>query len=665
MSSLDDLPQRGPTHVLEDDAEQALRNAVKRAGCFLIQRIDRHDYGSDVQLEALENGSPTNFRVHVQLKGTNSAANRDGSVSIGDVERTNLNYLLSTPHACYVGFHAPSQRLLVRSAEDVFSEYEHEHSGWMQQKSITVRFQASAPFDDAFQLHLRDMVIASHRADRDQRLKWTAALPEDVPQLIGAAPKSVRVPADIDQAHAILHELYSAGEDRTISANYSEFKAVLGHETGRMLSAHMAEINLAMNTRQRNDERLAAALSEIDVLLGMKKQPLMDLRYTRANCLSAMRRDLDAIAEYRLALDEKSHPHYRAIGAQCWKNMGSSLERTGADSDAVAAYEEALKLDPDLAEARLALAHSYARRKDFAKAADLVDGLIRRKSSAVDLITIQRWKAHYLSLADSPVKALDVVLDLVGSGHEAKWIWPWSANLVVRIGRSSAEALTKALTYWRRYLHEHPGNKLAERYRLLTLWAVRLHISDTQTTSEPTTVRDGNVEVGFEQFRDAALRLINDKEDEAFWWDRIGHWAQADGVWDEAEVAYRKANDLHAGDYEYCLGTALNHLDRYDEAVPFLRDAASAHDDSMGWHQLGVAHAGRNDWQAAIDAYECAIERDGNAPNPWFNLGGAHWNAGNHADAQRVWEQALERFPNDRSAPAAREFLRALDENSR
>ena len=29
--------------------------------------------------------------------------------------------------------------------------------------------------------------------------------------------------------------------------------------------------------------------------------------------------------------------------------------------------------------------------------------------------------------------------------------------------------------------------------------------------------------------------------DSAFLWDRIGHWAQTDGLWERAEDAYRKA----------------------------------------------------------------------------------------------------------------------------
>lgn len=189
MSSLDDLPQRADTHSLGDDAELALRNAVARAGCFIVQSIDRHDYGSDVQLEALDGSSATNWRVHVQLKGTATSENRDGTVSVGDIDRTNLNYLLSTPHACYVGFHAPSQRLMVRVAEEVFAQYEHERRGWQKQKTLTVRFGA-ALFDDHFQRRLRDKLLASHRADRDQRTEWAAAKPERVPKLIVEAHKS-------------------------------------------------------------------------------------------------------------------------------------------------------------------------------------------------------------------------------------------------------------------------------------------------------------------------------------------------------------------------------------------------------------------------------------------------------------------------------------------
>ena len=118
--SLDDFPIRDENSELATLAESKFEAAIEGANRFIIQRQDRKDYGTDFQMEATLNGSVTNFRVHVQLKGTAKKPNRDGSISIS-VDRTNLNYLLSQPNSIYVCYHAPTDRLLYRFVHDVWS----------------------------------------------------------------------------------------------------------------------------------------------------------------------------------------------------------------------------------------------------------------------------------------------------------------------------------------------------------------------------------------------------------------------------------------------------------------------------------------------------------------------------------------------------------------
>ena len=54
----------------------------------------------------------------------------------------------------------------------------------------------------------------------------------------------------------------------------------------------------------------------------------------------------------------------------------------------------------------------------------------------------------------------------------------------------------------------------------------------------------------------------------AYLWDRLGHWAQADSNWEEAERCFWVAYDLAGGRYGYCLGTALNFIERAEESLP-------------------------------------------------------------------------------------------------
>jgi hypothetical protein len=94
MGSIDDFPAQNPADPIQDAAEAEFEKAVRNVKLFGVQKPDRHDYGSDYQLEVRERFQTTNFRVHVQLKGNTAQANSDGSVSV-EVARSNLNYLLA------------------------------------------------------------------------------------------------------------------------------------------------------------------------------------------------------------------------------------------------------------------------------------------------------------------------------------------------------------------------------------------------------------------------------------------------------------------------------------------------------------------------------------------------------------------------------------------
>jgi hypothetical protein len=86
--SIDDLPIRHVSHELADQAVDELRNSIRREPYFAFQAADKNDYDTDVQLEAKTARGMTNFRVHVQVKGTEAQPNSDGSESVSDISCT-------------------------------------------------------------------------------------------------------------------------------------------------------------------------------------------------------------------------------------------------------------------------------------------------------------------------------------------------------------------------------------------------------------------------------------------------------------------------------------------------------------------------------------------------------------------------------------------------
>jgi tetratricopeptide (TPR) repeat protein len=165
-------------------------------------------------------------------------------------------------------------------------------------------------------------------------------------------------------------------------------------------------------------------------------------------------------------------------------------------------------------------------------------------------------------------------------------------------------------------------------------------------------------DLDFEAFKGAVSRLVEGEEsDTAFLWDRVGHWAQYDGNWQEAERAYRIAYDIEPDRYGYCLGTALNFLSRYSEALSILIPQAVQHQaDAMSWFQVAIAHGGLRDFMESIAAYQRAIDMDEEYDLAWFNLGGAYWNSGEKARATETWGEAVRRFPDHELTSKLRRF---------
>lgn len=164
----------------------------------------------------------------------------------------------------------------------------------------------------------------------------------------------------------------------------------------------------------------------------------------------------------------------------------------------------------------------------------------------------------------------------------------------------------------------------------------------------------------YSEFREEFNRHIAhvDAENAALPWDRLGHWAQDDQDWAEAERCFRKAYELAGGDYGYCPAIALKELERFDESVPLLLEQAQiVQPDAMSWFQLAAAYASLRSWPEAIDAYERALALDPDYAVAVFDLGGAHWNSGDAATAAEIWMAAIERFPDhELSATLKRDF---------
>ena len=631
MKSYDNLPKRDRSHALEDEAEAAFRSLISRSGDFVLQGSDRRDYGTDCQIEVVVDGQATNVRLHVQLKGSERALNADGSLSIA-VDRTNLNYLIAQPYSFYVAYHAPTKSLRVSFVEAVLRHYEYSGKSWTEQQSLTISFIEELTLERLSRL--ADLACSGSRIARNRRIAQSTATIEAMPSILRTTLPELHVPEDLKHAEQLAAQLYDGGADLTLSAAFEQFLAVLGPDHDAMGFCYMAEINLGMGYQVPHTARIEAGLQHFRSKLDTGRYLVGSLRYTIGNALSALGREEEAKFLYMAALDDPDFCGTPEMAAQCYKNLGTSLERLGKEDIAAEHYLEALRLSPNLPEAHNALAHYHHRNGRYEEALEHFDRVVFTERQLGRPSAISGWRTNILfSLGDGRA-AFREINGLLSEAESSTWIWPWCARQVAAFGRMSVENARLALSFWDRCVAANPEWGRAYAERLLTRFFLR---------SEGENVGQY---VAFRSLFDQYIVHV-DAEDAALPWDRLGHWAQDQGDWEEAERCYRKAYELAGGHYGYCLGTALNFLDRFEESHPILVEQAEhLQPDAMSWFQLAVANENTGRSSEAIVAYEKAIALDPEYDLAMFNLGGVHWNNGDLIAAAEVWRRAIEKFPD-------------------
>lgn len=631
MNPFDELPGRPRSHEVEEAAIVAFRARLAESGMFVLQAADIKDYGTDCQIEVIDQGQPTNVRIHVQLKGTEQALNADGTVSV-QVARTNLNYLLAQPYSFYACYHLPTQTLRICLVEAVMRRYDHSGSDWTAQQTLTVSF-----IDELSVERLARIAALTRSAgvsSRDRRIDQTRAAPSAVAASIRRSVPEVHVPEDPVVAARLLGELYEQNADLVISRSFDRFAAVLGADSDAFGPAYMAEINLGMGKASAHPERIEAAIPYFRDKIDGGRYQLGSLHYTIGNALSALGSEEEAAVAYQASLEDRGFCSLPGLAAQAHKNLGSSLERLGDQDGAVEQYREALRLNPDLAEANNALGNHFAGLGQFEEALVHFDRAVYPDEDLGKALGIAGWRANILFNLGDGRGAFREINQLVSQAGRADWIWPWCARQVASFGRTSADNAAQAASFWQRYVASFPQHSAARRELLMASFYLRGSGTDL-----------GKAYAAFREEFDGHIAHVDD-EDAALPWDRLGHWAQDEEDWVEAERCYRRAYDLEGGHYGYCLGTALSFLGRYEEAVPLLKaQAEGLQPDAMSWFQLGSAYANSGRPNEAIEAYERALSINANYAEAYFNLGGTHWNLGDHTRARDIWITAMARYP--------------------
>ena len=632
MSHFDDLPKRDRNSVIEEKAVAAFQKLISESEDFIYQGADWKDYGTDCQIEVVHGDQATNARVHVQVKGTESDLRADGSLRI-DISRANLNYLLAQLHSVFVCYHVPTNSLRFSYAESVLRQYEHKGKDWTKQKTLTVDFMEMLTADRL--KTLAALVRSSSASSRDRRVEQVSATVNDVPRVLKNSVAEIHVPEDVGLASQLLEKLYESGAEANICTAFEAFAAVLGLDHDAMGFCYMAEINLGMAGRGQEPGRIEDGLTYFTSRLETGRHQVGSLHYTIGNGLSALGREDEAKEAYESALVDPAFANTPGSAAQCYKNLGTCFETLGDEDKATELYREALKLNPDLPEAHYSLGRYHHRHGQYEEALVHYDRVAFTERELGRSSSVAGWRVNVqFNLGDGQAAFRDIN-GLMGEADSEPWIWSWCARQVAAFGRTSLENARLAVGFWQRYLRARPDVAAARRELLLANFYLRSNGEDIGKT--------------YTEFCAEFDQLINDLDivDAAFAWDRLGHWAQDEGNWEEAERCFRAAYERAGGHYGYCLGTALNFLGRFEESLPLLLDQAQTiQPDAMSWFQVGLAYEKLGQILESIDAYKQALSLDPAYALAMFNLGGVYWNSGDRERALPIWRRAVEQFPD-------------------
>lgn len=645
MSDFDEFPGRDRNHQIEDEALAAFTDRVVASGAFVIQTPDRKDYGADCHLEVVADGQVTNVRVQAQLKGTEQPLNGDGSVSV-DIRRTTLNYLLMQPLSFFACYHLPTKSLRICSVSSVLRQYEHSGKQWTQQKTLTVSFR-----EDLTVGRLQSIAALARSGgttSRDNRKAQATALPGEFRKTVLHALPQVHVPDDRHQAAALLQELYESNADQVISAAFEKFAAVLGIDDEQMGLAFMSEINLGMARQSQHLDRIEAGIAFFESRVGGAQVMDASLFYTMANGCSALGRDRAAILGYQAALADPLMAHMPDLAAQANLNLGTSLARLGETDAAVEHYRAALKLVPTLPEAHNALGNHFVRIGRYEEALVHFDQAIYVDRYYGKTTSVSGWRANVLFNLGRGREAFREINTLVNDADRYAWIWPWTARLVASFGRTSVENALLARPFWERFVAAHPDNSHGHWELLMSNFYLRGQGIDL-----------GKSYTEFKKEFDRQISHVT-SDDAALLWDRLGHWAEDEDDWTEAERCFRIAYDLEGGDYGYCLGIALKYLDRFDESLPLLLEQArTIQPDAQSWFQVGIVYMKLGQFDEAVEAMRTAIDIDRDYAPAAFELGGLYWNSGQRSEAREIWAEAAKRFPDHKLAEQARLLVKS------
>ena len=284
--------------------------------------------------------------------------------------------------------------------------------------------------------------------------------------------------------------------------------------------------------------------------------------------------------------------------ARDWFEKGEELMVNGSTEEALAAYERAIELDPEMAEAWIGKGYAKSR-----------------------LAFIDKDPAGY----NEPLLSFERAIELNRSQSQA---WNGKATLLSMMGRYD-----EAVEAYDASLEIDPLQPWVLVGKANALWKLGRH--------------DESIAAG-----DKAIDATSETVEKAFVWFERAHLFAEDGDYKGTVEALERATELAPDDKNFWIngGVLLSaHLGRYEEALTYIDRALEIDpEDADAWlskAQILGPTSGR--YNESLEACEKTIEIDPENPESWRLKGLILMNLGRDEEALVAFDEAIELDPQN------------------
>ncbi len=373
-----------------------------------------------------------------------------------------------------------------------------------------------------------------------------------------------------------------------------------------------------------------------------------------------------ALSLYRQAIERHGSDQDRAVS---WNNLGKVYYALGHRAEAMAAYEQAMKLDPAYAWPYNNLGVVYANQGDYEAALTLYrQAIARHNFDREEAVSWDNLANVLTSLGryEEAITAYRQAVDL----HPAYVIaWNSLGNVYQGVAR-----YPEAIAAYQQALKLEPNSALAwnglgDVYRLLgqqpetAQRRVEQAIEAYQRaiTLDPTYAwpyhslgliyeQRREYETALQYYQQAIERHENQRHKAVLWYN-VGNIYRESGQYQESIEAQQQAIELDAGLALpwFGLGNVYAALGRSQEAIEAYRRAIELDPaDAWFYHNLALVYEGLSQYELAVRCYQQAIERhrlDQEQAVSWHNLGNIYHQWGRYQEALAALRQAIKLDP--------------------